>query len=199
MTAQGSRVRVYIATSLDGFIAGEGDDLSWLPDAGHEGPGPGALTYKDFIADVGSVLMGRRTYDVVRGFDVDWPFRVPVLVASHRALDDGAPSGARRVEGSIAELIAAARDAAGGRDVYLDGGAMIRQACEAGLVDELVITVAPVALGSGHPLFGGMASRFETEIVKVARFSGGMVQLTLLPTSSTRDTPRRVTGNPPDA
>lgn len=181
MTKRQARVRVYIATSLDGFIAGEGDDLSWLPEAGHGDPGPGAVTYEQFTADVGAMLMGRRTYDVVRGFDVEWPYEIPVLVASHRALDSNAPEGVTRVEGSIDDLVAAAKDAAEGRDVYIDGGALIRQSCEAGLVDELVITLAPVALGSGHSLFGGLGSRFHVEIVNVARFSGGMVQFTLVP------------------
>lgn len=178
---ESSRVRVYIATSLDGFIAGEGDDLSWLPDAGHEGPGPGAVTYEAFISDVGSILMGRRTYDVVRSFDVEWPYELPVLVASHRALGEDPPPGVSRVDGSIREMVATAKAAAKGRDVYIDGGAIIRQACEAGLVDEFVITMAPVALGSGHSLFGGLETRMTTEIVNVARFSGGMVQLTLVP------------------
>lgn len=183
MKHEGSRVRVYCATSLDGFIAGEGDDLSWLPDSGHEGPGPGALTYEAFMADVGAMLMGRRTYDVVRGFDVPWPYEVPVLVASHRQLEADAPAGARRVEGSIERLVEEAKSAARGRDVYIDGGVIIRQACEANLVDELVITLAPVALGNGHSLFGGLEARLGLEIVNVARFSGGMVQLHLVPNS----------------
>ena len=181
MKNERSRIRVYIATSLDGFIAGEDDDLSWLPDAGHEGPGPGAMTYEAFMADVGAMLMGRRTYDVVLGFDVDWPYQIPVLVASHRALDDDPPLGVRRVQGSITELVAAAMEVANGRDVYIGGGGIIRQALEAGLVDELVITVAPVALGSGYSLFAGMETRVEMDVVNVARFSGGMVQLTLVP------------------
>ena len=188
MSPDTSRVRVYVATSIDGFIAGESDDLSWLPSPASDGvPESGALSYEVFMADVGALLMGRRTYDVVRGFDVKWPYGDrPVLVASHRDLDDEAPGGVRRVEGSIESLVAEAKEAAAGRDVYVDGGVVIRQACTANLVDELVITVAPVALGSGHSLFGGLEGTYEMEIVNTFRFPGGMLQLQLVPTPRTQ-------------
>ncbi len=123
------RVRVYIATSLDGFIAGPGDDLSWLPGSDEMSAGledatrGGELTYEAFMADVGALLMGRRTYDVVRGFDVPWPFEDhPVLVATWRPLDPGAPATVRAVAGDIRDMVSLALEAAGGRDVYLDGG-----------------------------------------------------------------------------
>jgi len=183
MSPAAPRVRVYLAASLDGFIAGEDDDLSWLPEPPYDDePGPGAVTYEDFIAEVGALLMGRRTYDVVRGFDVPWPYGDrPVLVASRRELDEGAPDTVRRVEGPVEELVVRARETAAGKDVYLDGGVLIRQACAAGLVDELVLTLAPVALGSGHPLFAGLERRYRMEVVGMASFSGGMVQLRLVP------------------
>jgi dihydrofolate reductase len=177
------RVRVFLAMSLDGFIAGEGDDLSWLPDPPYEDMGsPEALTYEQFIADVGALLMGRGTYDVVRGFDVEWPWgERPVLVASRRALDAEAPPTVRRVEGPIEELVAEARRAASGRDVYVDGGILVRQAVAAGLVDEMTIGIAPVALGSGHPLFAGLEERSRWTITEVHRSLGGMVQLRMVP------------------
>jgi dihydrofolate reductase len=65
------------------------------------------------------------------------------------------------VSGSLPSLVAAARQAAGDRDVYLDGGALVRSALEAGLVDELTCTVVPVALGRGRPLLAGLAGRLE--------------------------------------
>lgn len=191
MTSRLSRVRVYLASSLDGFIAGANDDLSWLPDEPPEAdPEPGVLTYEAFIADVGALLMGRRTYDVVQGFGVEWPWGDrPVLVASHRELDAGAPETARRVEGPIAELVRQAQAAAGGRDVYLDGGVLIRQACEAGLVDDLTITLAPVALGSGHPLFAGLSRPYAMKVVEVHRYHAGMIQLRLEPMRPVADRP----------
>src|SRR6476469_4423491 len=103
-TARGP-VRVFIATSLNGFIAGPGDDLTWLPEGGGEDHG-----YDDFMAEIGAVLMGRTTYDVVLGMDGPWPFgEPPVFVATSRPLDPAVPT-VRAVAGSPEELLAAVRD-----------------------------------------------------------------------------------------
>jgi dihydrofolate reductase len=184
------RVRVYIATSVDGYIAGPDDDLSWLmgPDAPNPGgeTDPGALTYDAFIADVGALLMGRGTCDVVERLG-GWGHYGdrPVLVATHRELV-GVPSTVRSVSGPIEELVAAALEAAGGADVYIDGGDVIRQAAEADLIDDLTITVAPIALGDGHPLFAGLGRRYPLEILSHHTFEGGMVQIRARPRRSDR-------------
>lgn len=176
-------LRVYIACSLDGFIAGAGDDLSWLPQGGG-GAGDretGALGFAEFMSAVGALLMGRRTYDVVAGFGGEWPYgEVPVLVATHRPLEAVAPT-VRGVSGDIAQVVEAARREAGDRDVYLDGGALIRQALDAGLVDDLVVTMVPVILGEGHALFAGTAKRHQLELLGHYSFGSGMVQLHLRP------------------
>ena len=186
------KVRVYIASSIDGFIAGPEDDLSWLPSDdqmdGATDTDPAALDYDDFIAEVGALLMGRRTYDVVRGFGVPWPYGDrPVLVATNRELDEDPPVTVRAVQGSIEDLIEEARDEAGVKDVYLDGGTLIRQAAEADLIDDLTITIAPIALGSGHPLFAGMSERYPLEIVSHHRFMGGMLQVRARPGGRSTD------------
>lgn len=179
------RVRVYIASSLDGFIAGPEDDLSWLtgPDAASPGgeTDPGALTYETFIADVGALLMGRGTFDVVYGMQ-GWGYgALPVLVATNRQLPQDARETVRAASGAIEELVAQAKDVAGDKDVYLDGGNLIRQAAEADLIDDLTITMAPIALGAGHPLFAGMARRYSLEITGHYRYDGGMVQIQARP------------------
>jgi dihydrofolate reductase len=174
-----TRVRVYIACSLDGFIAGPDGDLSWLPTEVGESD-PGAVQYEDFMADTGAMLMGRATYDAVCGFGVDWPYPVPVLVATSRPLDDGAPETARAVSGDIADLVADAKRTAGDKDVYLDGGALIRSALDAGLVEDLIVTQVPVVLGAGAPLFAGVKQRHALQLVSTARM-GEMLQLTLRP------------------
>lgn len=172
-------VRVYIACSFDGFIAGVDDDLSWLPTGGGEVANlePGAVGFAEFMAGVGALLMGRRTYDVAAGFGGAWPYGdTPVLVATHRALDPVAPA-VRAVTGEITEVVAEAKRTAGDKDVYLDGGALIRQALDAGLVDDLVVTLVPVLLGAGHPLFAGVTQRHDLEIRGHYRFGDGMLQI----------------------
>jgi len=177
MTGQ---LRVFCACSLDGFIAGEGDDLSWLPEP-EEGEPAEDHGYDAFMADIGALLMGRGTYDVVRGFDVDWPYGdTPVIVATRRPLDEGAPDTVVAAEGDIESLAARARDAADGKDVYVDGGVLIRQALDAGLVHDLVVTIIPVALGRGHPLFAGVEQRCAFEITRTRTLSRA-VQLHLRP------------------
>ncbi len=170
-----TRCRVFIASSLDGFIAGPDDELDWLdfPDADD--------TFTPFFADVGAMLMGRRTYDVVSSFDGPWPYGdTPVLVATRRPMPDTQPT-VRPVTGSIDEMVAEARQAAGDRDVYLDGGELVRQALEAGLVDELTVTMIPVVLGAGRPLFAGVGNRHELELVATRELGSGLVQLTYTP------------------
>ena len=180
------RVRVFIACSLDGFIAGEDDDLSWLPDS------PADHGYDAFIADVGALLIGRGTFDVVAGFD-PWPYgERPVLVATTRALVAPGPT-LRAVGGPIAAQHHQAPQVAGDRDVYLDGGDLIRQALDADLIDELTVTIIPVILGAGHPLFAGVAHRRHLALVG-HQVVDGLVQATYHPIGITTAGP---TASPP--
>jgi len=172
----GSRCRVFIASSLDGFIAGPDDELDWL-----EFEGEYEDRFTPFFADVGAMLMGRRTYDVVCGFDVDWPYGdTPVLVATSRPLDDTIPT-VRAVSGDVEEMLAEARAVAGERDVYLDGGELIRSALDAGCVDEMTITMIPVVLGAGRPLFAGVGNRHDLELVSERAIGSGLVELVYRP------------------
>ena len=177
----GPRVRVFVATSVDCFIAGEGDDLSWLP-----APDPSVTAPEDYgfgalMAEVGALLMGRGTYDVVAGFPGDWPYgERPVLVATHRPLSPKTPS-VRAVSGAIGTLLDQALAAAGGRDVYLDGGALVRQALDDGRVDEITVTVVPIVLGRGTPLLAGASRRHPLALTRSRTWPGGMVQLTYEP------------------
>lgn len=119
---------MFIATSLDGFIAGPGDDLSWLPEGGGEDHG-----YNEFMAATAAILIGRITYDVVLGFD-GWPYGdTPVFVATSRPLDPVVP-GVRAVGGEPEQILAAVRAVTDG-NIYLDGGVLIRQFMAAGLIE----------------------------------------------------------------
>lgn len=166
------RIRVYIACSLDGFIAGLDDDLSWLSGPPDASDATEAVTFETFMAEVGVLLMGRRTYDVVRAMDVPWPYGdIRVLVATHRALPDG-PATVRGVSGTMSELVRTARQLAGDRDVYVDGGNLVRQALDAGVVDEVIVTMIPIVLGAGIPLFAGVERRQTFEFVAHHRYHG---------------------------
>ncbi len=193
MTSTSPRVRVYIACSLDGFIAGPNDDLSWLPGSNPEETSDketsdsapqaqeGAVTYEEFIADVGALLMGRNTFDVVQSFGGQWPYgQQSVLVATHQSLETDLET-VWPVAGDIASLIVLAKEAAGGKDVYVDGGILIRQALDAGLVDELIITLVPVILGEGQALFAGATKRHHLDFVGHFSYGDNMVQIIARP------------------
>lgn len=175
-----SRIRVYLGCSLDGCVAGPEHDLSFLE---RYGPQPDAdvgqgLGFETFLEEVGALLMGRRTYEVLLDFD-QWPYgQRPVLVATHRDLPSAPQGGiARRVEGDIQRLVAEARAAAGDRDVYLDGGDLVRQALDAGLVDELCLTYLPVVLGRGIRLWEGLRNTHALRFEPPVEYAGRLVQV----------------------
>lgn len=170
-------VRVFIATSLDGFIAGEGGDLSWLP---HPTPAED-YGYADHIAGTAAILMGRVSYDTVAVFD-EWPYGdTPVFVATNRPLDEPAAPTVRAISGhSAADLVSAVQAEIGDGGIYADGGALIRSLLDEGLIDELIVTVIPVILGRGTPLFAGAALRHTLELTGSQAYDNGLVQLRYL-------------------
>jgi len=171
-----SRVRVFIACSLDGFIAGPDNDLSWLPEPSEELSDEHG--FAGFISQMGAMLMGRNTYDVVMGFDGPWPYgELPVLVATNRELESK-PGTVQPASGRIFELIRKAESLAGEKDIYLDGGNLIRQALDAELVDEMTVSIIPIILGHGVPLFSGAARRQKLNFRHSKTLNDGMVQLT---------------------
>lgn len=177
----------YLATSAEGFIAGRDGDLTWLSaprasgrplaaDAWAHHPS-GGLGFDDLLARVGCMLMGRHTYDAVSAMDTAWPYGdLPVRVATTRPLTDGDPL-VTRVEGPIGSLIEQALAAAAGKDVYVDGGHMVRATLAAGLLDELVVTILPIVLGQGIPLFDATVPRTDLTVTDVAKHADGFVQV----------------------
>ncbi len=173
------RVRVFIAASLDGFIAGPDGDLSWLPAPPQDSEED--FGWREFIADIGCLLMGRATYDAVAAMEIDWPHpERETLIATTRSLDN-APPRVQTAHGDIAALISKAKTLAQGKDVYLDGGNLIRQALDAELVDHLILTLCPVILGAGHPLFAGTRQRHGLALLEQRAIPGGLIQLSYAP------------------
>lgn len=162
-----SRTVFYTATSLDGFIADPDDSLSWLMSRNQDRDGP--LNYDDFIADIGAAAMGRTTYEWIlehEGPDAAWPYDIPCWVFSNH---DVAPidGDIRFVKGDVSEHHAAMVEAAGGKGVWVVGGGdLAAQFADAGLLDEVIVYIAPVFLGAGAPLF---PRRQELELVELAQ------------------------------
>ena len=87
----------------------------------------------------------------------------------------------RAVNGSVIEMVSEAKELAGGRDVYLDGGALIRSALESKVIDEITINMAPVIMGRGIPLFAGALQRHQLELLSQRSLGGGFVELRYAP------------------
>lgn len=158
----------YTATTLDGFLADEQDSLDWLLSQDIDEDGP--FSYGAFIRDVGAIAMGATTYEWVLAHNERtgdaWAYEQPTWVFTHRdlplAADNVTLTGA-----PVAEVHADLAAAAGGRDVWMVGGGdLAAQFAEAGLLDEVVVSIAPVTLGAGKPLF---PRRFDLELLEVDR------------------------------
>ncbi len=141
-----------VAASLDGFIATEDHDLSWL--LSMPGGDDDANPYPDFIAQVGALAMGASTYEwVQRHAPGEWPYDQPTWVFTHRSLDAVPGADVRFTSAPVPEVHAELAAAAQGRNVWLvGGGELVGQFLDADMVDELVVSVTPVLLGSGAPL-----------------------------------------------
>jgi dihydrofolate reductase len=167
------KVSVYIATSLDGFIARKNGDLDWLP-AGDEGGED--FGYAEFISTVDHVVMGRNTFEKVLTFG-GWHYDKKVIVLTNRDLVL-VPELADKVEAlnlSPHELIRE-MERRGAKSIYLDGGLTIQRFLREGLVDEMTITTIPILLGEGLPLFGKLERDIKLELIKSMSFKNGFVQ-----------------------
>jgi dihydrofolate reductase len=166
------RVSVYIASSLDGFIARENGDIDWLTG----GENTEDYGYAEFISAIDHVVMGRNTYEKVLTFG-GWPYEKKVIVLTSRDLTIPLEL-ANKVEAlhlPPRELIAELEHR-GARHIYLDGGVTIQHLLRENLVDELTITTIPVLIGTGLPLFGALDRDVKLELIKSKSFKNGFVQ-----------------------
>ncbi len=164
---------VFIATSLDGFIAREDGDIGWLIERDDPAEDHG---YEAFIADKDVILMGRGTYESIR--DVSpWPYSRPVVVLSAALARTGQPAGGQvRFLDAAPEQAMRALEAEGVRRVYVDGGRVVQSFLRAGLIADLVITSVPVLLGQGRRLFGALGGDIALVHEATRSFPSGLVQ-----------------------
>lgn len=165
---------VFIATSLDGFIARPDGGLDWLQDANAAGEDHG---YAAFIETIDGIFMGRETFKVSLGFD-PWPYDKPLIILSTKLqLHDLPPHLTDQVSiaRSVPEAVAEGK-IRGWRRAYVDGGATIRSFLKEGLVQDMVITRIPVLLGQGLMLFGPLEADVSLRHLETQSFPSGLVQ-----------------------
>ncbi len=168
-----ANIILYIAVSVDGFIAPGDGSVAWLEpfqDVGHD------YGYGEFMAGIATVVMGRRTYEQVLTFG-EWPYAgKKSVVLTSRPLGPGAPEEVRAHGGDIGPLVEQLRGQQG--DVWIDGGGeVVRPFVRAGALDRLELFVMPVLLGNGVRLFPDVDGATGLRLVDSHAYENGVVGL----------------------
>jgi dihydrofolate reductase len=158
-----NRNSVYIATSIDGFIADKNGGIDWLQMVVN--PENSDLGYNNFIEQIDAIVMGRNTFETVCGFDIDWPYKIPVFVLSNSLdeLPNEYKDKAYLVKGTLQEVLSTIHQKDCFR-LYIDGGATVQSFLKEDLIDDLIITSIPIILGDGIRLFSSFNLQLPFEL-----------------------------------
>ncbi|HEX6982147.1 MAG TPA: dihydrofolate reductase family protein [Balneolaceae bacterium] len=168
---------VFIATSLDGFIARADGDLDWLTENGNN-QGNEDYGYQKFIDSVDAVIMGRNTFEKVLTFSLEkWPYSKRVIALTTHSLEipDHLTDKVTVMSGSP-RVIVDQLSREGLNHFYIDGGKTIQSFLNAGLINEMIITRIPVIIGDGIPLFGPVENDIRLKHISTTSFKSGLVQ-----------------------
>lgn len=168
---------VFIAASVDGFIARTDGDIEWLHRPEYEVTELNGVTYEAFIATVDALVMGRKALEKVLSFP-EWPYEgTPVIALAHQSFELPADlKGKVEVVSQDVTALVAELAERGMKHLYIDGGQTIQAFLEAGLINELIITRIPVVLGQGIPLFSQVGSEHELRHIGTYASDNGFVQ-----------------------
>jgi dihydrofolate reductase len=166
---------VFIATSLDGYIADKNGSIDWL----HSIPNPNNddMGYSEFINGIDALVMGRRTFETVLGFDIEWPYDKPVFVLSNKLneIPESHRGKAFLIKGTLTEILKTLHEK-GHKKLYIDGGTTIRSFLEADLIDEMILSTIPILLGGGSSLFTELHNKLTFELVESKTFLNQVTQ-----------------------
>lgn len=172
------KASVYIATSLDGFIARENGELDWLPGSNGESDSTEEdYGYHAFMDSVDAIVMGRNTFELVLSFG-QWSYgdkRVIVLSSKPLKISDNLPPTVESKSCSPNELVQELTEQ-GLHHLYIDGGKTIQSFLNAGLIQVLIITRIPVLIGTGIPLFGPLDKDRKLHHIQTLTYENGFVQ-----------------------
>ena len=172
-----SKLSVFIATSLDGFIARAGGEINWLEQANATVPAGEDCGYSNFMTTIDALVMGRASFEKVCSFQ-EWPYgEMPVYVLSKslQQLPAGTPASVVLLNAEPHAVIRTAANA-GHSNLYIDGGKTIQAFLSRGLISEITITVIPVLLGSGLRLFGDLPADVSLRLLSTKAYPFGFVQ-----------------------
>jgi dihydrofolate reductase len=172
------RTQYYTAASLDGFIATEDDSLEWLFPLGDINE----TGYPEFIRQVGALAMGSSTYEWMIHHVINrggpWPYTQPAWVFSKRTLPGIAGTDIRFVQGDVRPVHAQLRMAAGDKNIWVvGGGELVGQFHDAGLLDDVIVQVGSVTLGSGKPLLPRRITSPPLKLISARQIGAGFAEL----------------------
>ena len=166
---------VYIAISLDGFIADKQGKLDWLNTVPN--PNENDFGYSKFVDSIDAIVMGRVTFETVLGFGIEWPYKKTVFVLSNtlKKVPEELIEKVQIVNGPLKTVLKNLNQKSF-NNLYIDGGSTIQSFLQEGLIDEMVITTIPILLGGGVPLFGDLPNHIQLELKNSKVFLGSIVQ-----------------------
>lgn len=166
---------VFIAQSLDGYIAGPNGEIDWLDMVSN--PDKDDMGYFALMEQVDAIVMGRNSFEFVSNYDGPWPYPKKVFVLSNtlKAVPKRLIDKAEIIKGLPIEIIAEL-GSRGFNNLYIDGGVTIQNFLKEDLIDELRITTLPILLGRGYLLFGEMEHRLTFEHKSTEIYLGQLVQ-----------------------
>jgi dihydrofolate reductase len=169
-----SKIILYIASSLDGFIAGRNDDISWLDAYQVEGEDYG---YSEFLKTIDIIVVGSKTYEQVLSFG-GWPYEgIKTYVMTKRQLEPEDKAKVEFYSGDLDSFVPGIKRESH-KDIWLVGGASLAQSfLKHGSIDEMIISIIPVILGDGISLFGRAQEEFRLELLRSGSYDNGIVQL----------------------
>lgn len=167
---------VFIATSIDGYIADRDNRLDWLnmvPNPNNEDAG-----FHDFIDRIDVIVMGRNTFETVLSFDGPWPYPKPVYVCSRtlKSVPEHLKDRVSIIEGTP-QYITEHLHKKGFNNLYIDGGTLIQDFLYSDMIDELIITKIPILLGGGYPLFSKLPKHVEFNLKSTKTYLDQLVSL----------------------
>ncbi len=165
------KVSIYIASSIDGYIARKDGNLDWLH-YGHIGDED--YGFKKFTSTIDAVVMGRNTYEVVAGFD-EWAYKDKRVIVLSKTLPK-VRKEAELFSGQLTELLTKLH-AENIKRIWVDGGVTVSKFLEEGLVDDITVSIIAMVLGSGIPLFSTMNQEHKCHLVSTQSYPSGLVQL----------------------
>lgn len=166
---------VFIATSLDGYIADQDGRIDWLHAISN--PNNIDMGYAEFTSNIDALVMGRTTFETVCSFDMDWPYQKPVFVLSNTLTEipEQYQDKVQLVKGSLKEVLNFIHEL-GYHRLYIDGGKTIQSFLKEDLINEMIITTIPTLLGGGFPLFSDLSKKLDFECVNTKIYLDKVVQ-----------------------